>query len=99
MCFFRSDSQASQLNSVSFLQQDNVHINSLSWTVWLWPSTVVRMGKVSCVVLSDCLGISEMSPDVHLAEATNIFYKCVYSLHACVPVLIGTAYQESECSI
>ena len=45
MHFFRSDSQASQLKSVSFLQQGNVHINSLSWTVWLWPSTVVRMGE------------------------------------------------------
>ena len=26
--------------------------------------------KVSCVVLSDCLGVSERSPDVHVAEAT-----------------------------
>ena len=51
------------------------------------------------MVLSDCLGFSELSPDVHLAEATNNDCKCVYSLHTCVPVLLGTAYQESECSI
>lgn len=45
MHFFRSDSHASQLNSGSFLLRDSVHINSLSWTVWPWPSTVVRMGE------------------------------------------------------
>lgn len=58
--------------------------------------------KVSCVALSDCLGISELSPDVHLAGATNSFCKCVSSWLPSMPVfpvLLGTAYQESERSI
>ena len=32
------------------------------------------------MIPSDCLRISELSPDVHLTETTNNFCKCVYSL-------------------
>lgn len=36
--------------------------------------------KVNRVILTDCLRISEPSPDVSLAATTNDFCKCVYSL-------------------
>lgn len=102
MHFFRSDSQASQLKSASFLQQGNVHINSLSWTVCLWPSTVVTMGE------SKLCGPLWLPWDqwteswCSLGRATHSFCKCVSSWLPSMPVfpvLLGTAYQESERSI